>query len=211
MVKVLLVDDQKLILEAWKTLLNTRDGYQVVKTASNVLDAVEECLVYRPDVVLLDINLKGESGLDACEQIVNQLPKTKVIGLSLHDKVAIVQKLIAKGASGYLTKNIEPDELITAIDMVMAGNTYICKEMQEKFVNQMMFSQESEVSDKELTFKEIEILKLIAQGLTSKEIADQIFVSPRTVETHRHNILKKLDLPNTARLIAWAIKNGYLD
>lgn len=211
MIKVLLVDDQKLILEAWKTLLSAHGGYQVVKTASNVNDAVEECLVYRPDVVLLDINLKGESGLDACEKIVNQLPKTKVIGLSLHDKVAIVQKLISKGASGYLTKNVEPSELITAIDTVMSGSTYICKEMQEKFVNQMMFSQETEGSDKELTFKEIEILKLIAQGYTSKEIADQTFVSPRTVETHRHNILKKLDLPNTARLIAWAIKNGYLE
>jgi len=211
MIKILLVDDQQLIVEAWKTLLNSRPDFNVVKTASNLEDAISDAKVYRPDIVLLDINLKGdESGFDVCEQLINQMPKTKVIGLSLHDKVSIVQKFISKGASGYLTKNVHPSELILAIDTVAAGNTYICKEIQEKFAQQM-FVSENGGSSKELTITEIEVLKLLAQGLTSKEIADQTFVSPRTVETHRHNILKKLDLPNTAKLISWALHNGYLE
>ena len=135
----------------------------------------------------------------------------KVIGLSLHDKVAIVQKIISKGAKGYVTKNVMKEELVEAIKAVYDGQTYICKEMQDKFVQQMMFKDGEDDGTKELTIKEIEILQLIARGLTSKEIADEIFVSPRTIETHRHNILKKLDLPNTARLISWAVQNGYLD
>jgi two-component system invasion response regulator UvrY len=211
MIKIFIVDDQQLIIEAWTNLLNSYEEFSVVSHAMNEKDAIEGCLVYRPDVVLLDINLKGASGIDVCEDITNQLPKTKVIGLSLHDKVAIVQKIISKGAKGYVTKNVMKEELVEAIKAVYDGQTYICKEMQDKFVQQMMFKDGEDDGTKELTIKEIEILQLIARGLTSKEIADEIFVSPRTIETHRHNILKKLDLPNTARLISWAVQNGYLD
>lgn len=211
MIKIFIVDDQQLIIEAWTNLLSGYDEFQVVQSANNADEALEKILVYRPDVVLLDINLKGASGIDVCEKITNQLPKTRVIGLSLHDKVAIVQKLISKGAKGYITKNVSKEEMVLAIKEVYDGKTYICKEMKDKYIEQMMFKDEESDSDKELTIKEIEILHLIAKGLTSKEIADEIFLSPRTVETHRHNILKKLNLPNSARLISWAVQNGYLD
>lgn len=210
MIKIFIVDDQQLIIDAWKNLLNNVEDFEVVHCALNEKDAMDESLVYRPDIILLDINLKGASGVDLCEQLCNVLPKTRIIGLSLHNKVAIVQKLIQKGAKGYLTKNVDKSELIDAIRQVHAGETYICKEMQDKFVRQVMFNEDKAESDKQLTFKEIEILQFIAKGLTSKEIASQIFVSPRTVETHRHNILKKLELPNSARLISWAVQNGYL-
>lgn len=211
MIKIFIVDDQQLIIDAWTNLLSGYEEFQVVQSANNADEALEKILVYRPDVVLLDINLKGASGIDVCEKITNQLPKSRVIGLSLHDKVAIVQKLISKGAKGYITKNVSKEELVHAIKEVYEGKTYICKEMKDKYVEQMMFKDEEADSDKELTIKEIEILHLIAKGLTSKEIADEIFLSPRTVETHRHNILKKLNLPNSARLISWAVQNGYLD
>jgi len=210
MIKIFIIDDQQLIIDAWKNLLDNQEGFEVVQTATNEKDAIDNAIVYRPDIILLDINLKGASGVDVCEQLSNILPKTKIIGLSLHNKVAIVQKLIQKGAKGYLTKNVDKEELIDAINRVHNNETYICKEMQDKFVRQVMFKEDKEESDKELTYKEIEILQLIAKGMTSKEIAGEIFVSPRTVETHRHNILKKLDLPNSARLISWAIQNGYL-
>lgn len=209
MINILIVDDQKLIIEAWTNLLNTVDNFNIVSFATNEKEAIEKSLIYRPDIILLDINLGNSSGFDVCKKITNQLPKTKVIGLSLHDKVAITQKIIANGAKGYLTKNIETEELVEAIHKVYNGETYICKEMQEKFVQQMMFNKTKDKPG-ELTIKEIEILQLIARGLTSKEIGNDTFISPRTVDTHRHNILKKLSLPNTARLVSWAVQNGYL-
>ena len=159
MIKIFIVDDQQLIIEAWTNLLNSYEEFSVVSHAMNEKDAIEGCLVYRPDVVLLDINLKGASGIDVCEDITNQLPKTKVIGLSLHDKVAIVQKIISKGAKGYVTKNVMKEELVEAIKAVYDVQTYICKEMQDKFVQQMMFKDGEDDGTKELKIKEIEILQ----------------------------------------------------
>ena len=209
MIKIQIVDDHKLIIEAWSSLLDQIEGFQVVKKTSSAKDTIENALVYRPDIILLDINLGKDNGIELCEQIVNTLPKTKVIGLSLHDKVSIVKKFLSTGASGYLTKNVSPDELVKAIIEVHNGGNYICTEVQQKF-SQQLFGSTSSDNEPELTAKEIEVLRYIAKGLTSKEIADELFLSQRTIETHRHNILKKLQLPNSARLISWAIQNGYL-
>lgn len=209
MIKIQIVDDHKLIIEAWSSLLDQIEGFQVVKKTSSAKDTIENALVYRPDIILLDINLGKDNGIELCEQIVNTLPKTKVIGLSLHDKVSIVKKFLSMGASGYLTKNVSPDELVKAIIEVHNGGNYICTEVQQKF-SQQLFGSTSSDNEPELTAKEIEVLRYIAKGLTSKEIADELFLSQRTIETHRHNILKKLQLPNSARLISWAIQNGYL-
>ncbi len=208
-IKVFIVDDQKLILEAWEVLLSTQDNIEVMKTVSNAKEAIEFALVYRPDIVLLDINLGEDSGFDVCTEITQKLPKTKVIGLSFNSSVSIVKKFIASGASGYLTKNIHHEELFLAINRVHEGMNYICQEMQEKFINAQVFNEEK--MSKELSSREIEIVKCISTGMTSKEIADHLYVSQRTVETHRYNILKKMDFQNVAQLIVWATRSGILE
>ncbi|MFA9210328.1 MAG: response regulator [Moraxellaceae bacterium] len=207
-IKVLIVDDHQLIREAWTAILQMTNRIKVIGTAETAEEAYEVCSIYRPEVVLMDINLKNSNGFDATEKICNSLPKTRVIGLSLHDDVALVKKFLSKGAKGYLSKNTSREELVAAIDAVMNDKIYLAADIKEKFINQIIDTEKP--AEKELTNKEIEIVTLISQGFTSKEIAEKIFISVRTVETHRHNILKKLNIPNAAQLSSWAKDKGYI-
>lgn len=207
-IKVLIVDDHQLIREAWTAILQMTNRIKVIGTAETAEEAYEVCSIYRPEVVLMDINLKNSNGFDATEKICNSLPKTRVIGLSLHDDVALVKKFLSKGAKGYLSKNTSREELVAAIDAVMNDKIYLAADIKEKFINQIIDTDKP--AEKELTNKEIEIVTLISQGFTSKEIAEKIFISVRTVETHRHNILKKLNIPNAALLSSWAKDKGYI-
>jgi DNA-binding NarL/FixJ family response regulator len=207
-IKVLIVDDHQLIREAWTAILQMTNRIKVIGTAETAEEAYEVCSIYRPEVVLMDINLKNSNGFDATEKICNSLPKTRVIGLSLHDDIALVKKFLSKGAKGYLSKNTSREELVAAIDAVMNDKIYLAADIKEKFINQIIDTDKP--AEKELTNKEIEIVTLISQGFTSKEIAEKIFISVRTVETHRHNILKKLNIPNAALLSSWAKDKGYI-
>ncbi len=205
-VKIAIIDDHALVAEAWSIILNAVDNFEVVGSASSQKEAEHLCHTHRPDVVLMDINLaNGESGIEVTRELTNTLPRLKVIGLSMHNEIALIKKFIANGAKGYLCKNDPSQELIKGINEVYNGKIYISESMKEKF---MMASFSD--APAELTSRELEIIKYTADGLTSKEISEKLFISPRTVETHRHNILKKFDLHNTAQLIAWAKEKGYV-
>jgi len=208
LIKVLIVDDHKLISEAWSSLLKDAPQIFVCGTADSEEGAFDQALIHKPDIVLMDINLGAGSGLNAATKILDSIPKTRVIGLSLHDDITYVKKFLSLGAKGYLTKNTNKSELISAIHAVYKGDLFIAAEIKDRYFASLLNVDESE--KKELTMKEIEIVELIAQGLTSKEIGDKLFVSHRTIETHRHNILKKLDLPNAAQLSSWAKDKGYV-
>ena len=209
LIKVLIVDDHKLISEAWTSLLKDAPGISVIGNADNENDAFDKAVQLRPDIILMDINLGQGSGIEATIKINDVLPKTKVIGLSLHDDITYVKKFLAVGAKGYLTKNTNKSELISAIHEVSQGNLFIGKEIKDRYFTSLL-NMDAATSQKELTMKEIEIVKLIANGMTSKEIGVKLFLSPRTIEKHRHNILKKLSLPNAAQLSSWAKDKGYV-
>lgn len=206
-IRILIVDDHNLIAEAWSTIINAEEGLTVEGIAASQQEAVELALNLRPNIVLMDINLEQGNGYNACQEITNKLPKVSVVGLSIHDDLSIVKNMIAKGASGYLTKNCSAVELKEAIRTVFRGEEYLSKDIKEKYV-QSMFNKTD--AQKELTRREIEIITLIADGLTSKEIGDQLSVSNRTIDSHRHNILKKLQIPNSAQLCKWAMEKGYV-
>ncbi|MEX2484601.1 MAG: response regulator transcription factor [Brumimicrobium sp.] len=206
-IKILIVDDHNLIAQAWTSILQAEADLEVVGIATGSEDAFQMAQAYRPHIVLMDINLKEGDGFEATRAIINNLPKVKVIGLSIHDDTALVKKLLSSGAKGYLTKNSSKDELIKAIHKVDLGEQYICDEVKDKFVKSMFSSEDSEP---ELTSREIEIVKLIAKGLTSKDIGTSLNVSNRTIDTHRHNILKKLNIPNSAQLSIWAKNKGFV-
>ncbi len=208
-IRIVIVDDHALVADAWKLILSTIDHFEVIGIKDNAEDALNFSLAQKPDIVLMDLNLKDSNGFDATENINNQLAKTRVIGLSMHDDVSVVKRFLGLGAKGYLSKNSKKEELVNAIESVMEGNTFVSSEIKDKIFMDFSANSENQVK-KELTSKEIEIVKLITKGLTSKEIADQLFLSPRTVETHRHNILKKLNLPNAAQLSRWASEKGYI-
>lgn len=207
-IKILIVDDHNLIVEAWTNILNAVEGYEVCGSCDTSEEALTLAHRYRPDVVLMDINLKGGTGFDATENIMNQLPKSKIIGLSIHDDLSIVKKIFAKGAKGYLTKNSSKSELIASIKKVYGNEVFVCDEIKDRFFNSALNDEENG-SKKDLTSKEIDIIRYISKGMTSKEIGDILKISHRTVETHRHNILKKLEIPNSALLTSWAKDKGY--
>jgi len=209
LIKVLIVDDHTLISEAWTSLLKDAPGISVIGNADNENDAFDKAVQLRPDIILMDINLGQGSGIEATIKINDALPKTKVIGLSLHDDITYVKKFLAVGAKGYLTKNTNKSELISAIHEVSQGNLFIGKEIKDRYFTSLL-NMDAATAQKELTMKEIEIVKLIANGMTSKEIGVKLFLSPRTIEKHRHNILKKLSLPNAAQLSSWAKDKGYV-
>ena len=155
----------------------------------------------RPDIVLLDINLGKESGMDAVPLIRKFSPGTRIIGASMHNQPAYTKKMLQLGARGYVTKNSPYQEIVTAMEEVMKGNIYVCEEMRIILAEQQINPDTYEPHIKDLSLREIEIIKLIKSGLASKEIAEQLKIALRTVEVHRHNILKKLKLKNTASLI----------
>jgi two-component system invasion response regulator UvrY len=205
--RILIVDDHQLIREAWKSILETVPGFEIIGLTDNADDAFAISLEKRPDIVLMDINLRDSNGFEATQRITNSLAKTRIIGLSLHDDVVLVKKLLAKGARGYLSKNVNRSELVLAIGKVLEDEVYIAEEIRAKMMTLDLGG--TSPGKKELTNKEIEVVTLIGKGFTSQAIAEKLFVSKRTVETHRHNILKKLSIPNAAQLTSWAREKGY--
>tara|TARA_B100000508_G_scaffold141026_1_gene145309 strand:- start:96119 stop:96757 length:639 start_codon:yes stop_codon:yes gene_type:complete len=204
MYSILIVEDNHLIAEAWSIILES-EGHKICAIASTTKEALEEAKKYRPQVVLMDISLKDGDSFDVTHDIVNTLPNVKVIALSSFDEISIAKKMLSKGASAYLTKNSSKSELLDAIQAVMNGEQFIDNLMKNKFISSMFDKGESEPN---LTNREIEVVKMISKGFTSKEIGEHFGISSRTVDTHRYNILKKLNLPNSAQLGIWAKDKG---
>ena len=200
-INIAIVDDHKLIRQMWATMLKSHSDYEIVGESGTLDDAVEMIRYKRPDIVLLDINLVQGSGLDAVPLIRKYSPGTKIIAVSMHNEPAYVKKMMKLGAKAYVTKNSSHEEMFKAIDEVMAGKIYLCSEIKNILADKALSSDGNEPTVKDLSMREIEIVKLLKTGLSSKEIATQLNITVRTAEVHRHNILKKLKIKNTALLI----------
>jgi DNA-binding NarL/FixJ family response regulator len=195
-IKIIIADDHLLIAETWATLINMDPEFEVVKVYDNTKSLIDEITDVKPDIAILDININPFSGIEATKMIKKLAPGTKIIGVSMHNQPSFAKKMIRNGATGYVTKNSNKTEMYDAIRAVMKGDKYICAEIQKNITNQLLVDDEDNKLSK-LTEREIEIIKLIKEGCTNKEIAEKLFLSPRTVETHRARILKKLDIKNS--------------
>lgn len=204
-ISVFFVDDHRLILDAWTKLLERFEHIKICGTASTRIEAFHAIHESRPDVVLMDINLKNESGIDLTGEITKTLPKTRIIGLSMHDDMVFVKQMLKNGASGYLTKNVDITELVTAIEVVHSGNIYVCREIKDREFFQGLSGSEE---NNNITSKELEVIQLVIKGHTSKEIGETLNVAKRTIDTHRYNIMKKLNVANVSQLIEWAKNKG---
>lgn len=197
--KILLVDDHSMVLEGMKAILAQLANVTVFATASNAFDAV---VALRNNVeinlVFSDINLPDVSGIELCSKIKKEFPKMLVIGLSTFNQRSYVSQMIANGANGYLVKSAGIDEIKDAIEAVMAGKMYFSSDINKPS------NEPSNDEAPTLTRREKEILILIAEGKTNNEIAEKLFVSPYTVDTHRKNLLIKFEVGNTAQLIKLA-------
>jgi DNA-binding NarL/FixJ family response regulator len=199
-ISILIADDHKLIRDTWSFILNTDNRFKVVAECSNGEEAIEQAKQKRPQIVLMDINMTPVSGLEATRQIRKVSPGSKIIGVSMHSQPAYAKKMLQIGAKGYVTKNSSRDEMFKAIMEVYGGNRYICDEVKNIISEQIMDDGPSQGINA-LSERELQIVKLIKEGFSSKEISSQLNISLKTVEVHRHNILKKLSLKNSASLV----------
>jgi len=200
-ISILIADDHKLIRETWSYILNNDSRFEVVAECGDSEQAVEVARTKRPQIILMDINMTPISGFEATERIRKVSPASKIIGVSMHSQPAYAKKMLQIGAKGYVTKNSSKEEMIKAILEVNSGNKYICDEIKNNISELVLEENKDTPNVNALTEREIQIINLIKEGFSSKEIANQLNISLKTVEVHRHNILKKLKLKNSASLV----------
>jgi DNA-binding NarL/FixJ family response regulator len=213
-VRVIITEDHIILRQGLRMLLSEDPGLEVVGEAGNGVELLE-LLAHTPaDVVLMDINMPEMDGFEATERIIAEYPDTKVIALSMLNSLPYVQKIMNCGASGFLLKTTGKDELRSATKLVAGGTNYICSELSISLLSNStapVAARNEKVEQTGLSKREIEVLVLIAEGFTNAEIADKLFTSKRTIETHRQNILEKTGAKNTANLIKYAIGHKIID
>lgn len=202
-VTVLVVDDHPMVAEGIEAILETWDGVTLVGTLSSAADAIAAVQELKPDVVLMDLNMPGMSGLSATEIILERRPQTRILILSMHDSDECVAAALSHGAVGYILKDVPTDEIKTAIDTVMSGERYICTGDLPSLAPATGVHQP-------LTSRERAILLELAQGRTNTDVANTLDISVRTVETHRKNIKRKLGISTSAGLTRYALEHGVL-
>jgi len=209
--RVVIVEDQTIIREGLRSLLTSAKEFDVVGEAEDGREAIRCIEKCKPDLVLTDLSMPRMNGTDMIETIKKQSPKTKVIALTVHQEEEYVLATLKAGVDGYLLKETSYPELLMAIRSVLKGNHYLSPEISGKLISGYLEGRKSFKIDslwETLTRREREILKLIAEGYKNKEIAEYLCISAKTVETHRANLMRKLDLHNTAALVALATEKG---
>lgn len=200
-IRIIIVDDHMLLRQTWSLILNHDSRFEVIAEAGSAEKGIELCRQLRPDVVMLDINLPAMNGLTALPFIRKYAPGTKVLGVSMHNEPAYAKEMIKNGAMGYITKNSSREEMVNALLEVHNQKKFICREIKNILSNKLLLSDDLRPKVSSLSIRELEIVNLVKKGLSSKEIAASISRSVKTVEVHRYNILKKLNLRNTAEMV----------
>lgn len=211
--KVAIIDDHKIFRQGVESLLNEQSDISLAWGAENSSETFAKLALEIPDVILLDITLGEESGIVLSKKILEAHPNLKILGLSMHKEDNYIVNLLEIGAKGYLLKDAGAEEMILAIKKVYGGDTYYSSHVTNVLIKHLTKgTKPSETGDRvKLTNRETEILKLIAEEFSNPEIAEKLFISIRTVDTHRRNLLDKLDAKNTAGLVRYALKHKLVD
>ncbi len=209
-IRVLLADDHKMVRNGLRTLLESQKDIEVIAEAEDGRTTVQLATKLQPHIVIMDIAMPGLNGIEATREIVGNLPKVKVIALSMHSEKRFVGEMLKAGACGYLLKDCAFEELITAIRAVYHHRTYLSPMIGDLIVNNFVRNAEKTEPSvfSKLSKREREVLQLLAEGEATKEIADHLCVSIKTVEAHRAHIMSKLDLRSVAELTKYAIREG---
>ncbi|MDD4071962.1 MAG: response regulator transcription factor [Desulfobacterales bacterium] len=209
-IRILIADDHKLMRDGIRSLLEKRDGMEVVAAAENGRSAVKLTRKLKPDVVIMDISMPDLNGIEATRQIISELPDTKVLALSIHSDKQFVSQMLKVGAMGYLLKDCTVDELTHAIYAAINSKTYlspgVANTVIKDYVNLLAANDSSKASV--LTAREREVLQLISEGRKTRQIALDLHVSIKTIETHRRQIMEKLNIHNVADLTKFALREG---
>lgn len=214
MIKLIIVDDHAMVRSGLRMLLSSKEDIEVAAEASEGDEGIKAALEHRPDVVLMDLSMPhGKDGLTAASELKQQLPDVAILILTMHDDDEYLFRAIHAGASGYVLKNAPHEELLTAIRSVAKGDAYLyptaTKRLMNEYVDRLSRGESSDQFDT-LSEREKEVLELAAKGYSNKEIAEQLIISVKTVETHKSNVMEKLGLKSRPELIKFAMKKGLL-
>jgi two-component system response regulator NreC len=212
MINIVLADDHQVVRKGLNALLSAETDFSIVGEAGDGLETVQLVERLRPDILVLDLMMSGINGLEVTRQLNKKGVKTGIVILSMHNNEAYVLEALRSGARAYILKDSPPEELTRAIREVSSGRRYLSSPLTERAIE--AYTQRAEVRPidpyEQLTTREREILQLAAQGCTNAEIASRLYISPRTVETHRTNLMRKLGLHNHTQLIQFAIQHGII-
>lgn len=209
--KILIADDHDIIREGIKNILRKTGEYEVAGEACDGQEVLEKIASLKPDVLLLDITMPKKSGLEILNQALRLSPETKIIIISVHKADAYVMQALKSGVKGYLNKENAADDLLPALRKVTAGQVYLSADISSYLMDKASRGTQALSKTPDLSERELEVFRLVTEGKTAKEIADVLFISARTVENYKNNILKKLGLHKTSDLIKYAIKNKIVD
>ncbi|MEQ8473377.1 MAG: response regulator transcription factor [Marinoscillum sp.] len=209
-IRLLLVDDHELFLEGIVSLLEDDPQLQIIGTACSGRDALTKITADPPDIVLTDLNMPEMNGIELVKELKQKYPEIKIIVLTMHDDRPTVTEIMMAEAEGYVLKNTDRKELLKAITRVADGSTYYCNAVMSIILDKYKAERKKEIQEVNLTDREKEILQLIAQEKSSEEIAEELFISRRTVETHRKNILKKTEVKSVVGLLKFGFKMGLI-
>jgi DNA-binding NarL/FixJ family response regulator len=211
--RVLVADDHVVVRKGLRSMLESNIGWQVCAEAATGTEAVALAIEHQPDVVVMDINMPELNGLEATRQICAALPNVRVLILSAHDSEQLVREMLVSGARGYVLKTDAGEDLIAAIEAIMAGRLFFTSSVSDMVITGLQEGGKSGVSQEippRLSPRERQIIQLLAKGATNKEVANELGISVKTVETHRKNIMAKLDFHSLSDLVRYAIQNGII-
>ena len=209
MIKIVLVDDHAVVRSGLRLLLDGQEDIEVVGEAGNGKDAIFRVRALKPDVILLDVVMPGESGIEVLPRLLHESPQTKVLVLSMQDDPSYVREAFAAGASGYVLKEAADEEVVSAVREIAAGGSYVHPALGARMVAAEAKERAAAEADP-LSDREREVLRLLALGHTNQEIAEQLYISVRTAESHRAHIMQKLRLTTRAELVRYALSHGLL-
>jgi two-component system response regulator NreC len=210
-IRILLADDHAILRSGLRLLLDSQADFEVVGEAENGVEAIDKATALQPDIVLMDLNMPQMDGLAAIKTLKEHVPQTRILVLTMHEDASSLQQAIQSGASGYVLKKAVDTELLLAIRAVLRGEMYIHSAMTQKlFMNEASTTDTSDLWTG-LSEREYDVLKRVALGYTNSEIADELFLSTKTVETYRSRGMEKLGLQSRAQLVKSALKHGHLD
>ncbi len=213
-VNILIADDHQLILNGITDMLKPYKRYKIVGKAMDGKEAVEKALELKPDIIFMDISMPGLNGIEATKIIVEKLPGIKILALTQHDENEYVLQILNAGGSGYLLKNSKKEEFEEAIESVLKGKKYLSREISDQMINDLLHQHSGRRNEKNaeihLTKREIEIIQKIADDMSNQEIADELNISLRTVETHRRNLMQKLKVKTVVALLKYASQHNII-
>ena len=217
-IKIMLVEDHRLVRESFAQMLELEEDFIVVGQSANAHDALQNALDLKPDVILMDIKLPGVNGIEATRMIKKELPETEIMMLSMYDEEEYVREAVKAGATGYVLKDISQEDLIRNIKVVYSGGSYIQPSLARKVLQDLASggkakSQPSSRSSsiRELSDREIEVLQLVANGKSNKEVAYALTISEKTVKAHLRSIFRKLEVGDRAQAVATAMRKGLVE